>query len=377
MKNPFSLFKLMLFAIFIAFMGCKEEKTVAEVAEPAQQNDFKIIAYYTPSTNKLDDETINKLDQIIYSFLHLKGNELFVGAVEDSTSLAYLTSLKKQNPKLKVLVSLGGWGGCETCSDVFSTPQGREDFSKSVKDILDTFNADGIDLDWEYPVIEGFPGHTFKPEDKENCTALVEKLRETLGDEPLISFAAGGFDDYLEQAVEWEKVMPLLDNVNLMTYDMVNGGSSTTGHHSSLYSTSQQPNSSDGVVNFLDSIGVPREKMILGAAFYARTWEDVDSLSNGLYQKGNFKSSVLYKDLEKFEKENLGFKKYWDTTARAPYSYNAEKKLFATYDDSLSIAEKTKYVINKDLGGIMFWQLSGDKTEDGLLDVIYNTIKKH
>jgi len=354
-------------------MSCKEEKTeIVQVEEQQQEEEFKVIAYYTPSTGKIDEETVDQLDQIIFSFLHLQGNELAFDEAEDSRSLAYLTSLKRQNPNLEVLVSLGGWGGCETCSEVFSKTEGRKDFAISVKDLLEEYNADGIDLDWEYPVVEGFPGHLFQPQDRENFTALVAQLRETLGEDPEISFAAGGFDDYLKRAVEWEKIMPLLDNVNLMSYDMVNGGSAKTGHHTALYSTPEQPLSTDRAIKFLDSIGVPREKIILGAAFYARTWEEVESTTNGLYQTGKFKNSVLYKDLEKFEEENPGFKRYWDTIARAPYSYNANKKIFATYDDSLSVAEKTQYVIDKNLGGIMFWQLSGDKKEDGLLDVIHS-----
>ncbi|WP_300433844.1 glycosyl hydrolase family 18 protein [Christiangramia sp.] len=70
-----------------------------------------------------------------------------------------------------------------------------------------------------------------------------------------------------------------------------------------------------------------------------------------------------------------GFVYFWDSIAQSPYIYNAEKKLFATYDDSGSVSKKTKYALDKGLGGIMFWRLSGDKP-DGLLDVIDNEIKK-
>ena len=372
MKKHFSLFKLLLLSIFVGFVGCKEEKSIAEVEEPVQQKDFKIIAYYTPSTGKIDEETVDQLDQIIFSFLHLKENELSYDSVEDSTSLAYLTSLKQQNPNLEVLVSLGGWGGCETCSEVFSSTKGREEFAGSTKRILEDFNADGIDLDWEYPAVENFPGHPFKPEDKQNFTALVAELRETLGEDYEISFAAPGFDRFILNSVEWDKVMPLVDNLNLMSYDMVSGGSTMTGHHTGLFSIPSQRLSADYSLKFLDSIGVPKEKIVIGAAFYARVWQDVPSINNGLSQPGKFKQSVLYKDLDAFQEQNPGFKKYYDTIAQAPYLYNEEKGLFATFDDSVSIEMKTEYALRNGLGGIMFWQLSGDKSEDGLLDIIYS-----
>ena len=346
------------------------EKGVFKEDEKAAEDEFKVIAYYTGSTGKIDDETVGQLDQIIYSFLHLKDNELHVEKERDSSSIAYLTSLKDNNPDLQVLISLGGWGGCETCSEVFSTEKGRTEFAESVREILVNYNADGIDLDWEYPVVPGYPGHPHKPADRENFTYLVEDLREELGEEYEISFAAGGFDTFLEKAIEWKKVMPLLDGVNVMSYDLVSGGSPRTGHHTPLYSSNDQIPSADNAIQFLDSVGVPREKIVLGAAFYARVWEEVDNVSSGLHQPGKFKESVLYKDLDAYQEEHEGFKSYWDTVAQAPYLYNSEKGLFATYDDEISIAKKTKYAIEKGLRGIMFWQLSGDRPQNGLIDVI-------
>ncbi|WP_425476409.1 hypothetical protein [Paraflavitalea speifideaquila] len=44
--------------------------------------------------------------------------------------------------------------------------------------------------------------------------------------------------------------------------------------------------------------------------------------------------------------------------------------MLATFDDSRSLALKTKYAIDKGLNGIMFWELTLDQPEDGLLDAI-------
>lgn len=377
MGNTSSLLKrTSIIAMVILLSSCKGNMKVGEdheekSVENTEKSDLKIIAYTTPSVDKIDAETARQLDQIIYSFLHLDGNHL-ASSEKDLNYLDYLNSLKKINPDLKVLVSLGGWGGCETCSDIFSDKKGREEFALSVQELLQRHNLDGIDLDWEYPVIEGYPGHHFKPADQQNFTSLVEELRKTLGPDYVISFAAGGFSDYMQKAVDWKKVMPLVDHVNIMSYDIVNGNSKKTGHHTSLFSTANQKNSTDSSIRYLDSLGIPHEKMVIGAAFYARVWEDVGDLSHGLYQQGNFKESVSYKDLDHYFEMNTGFKNFWDSTAHARYSYNAEKGLFATFDDSLSVAQKTSYVIENHLGGIMFWQLTGDKPENGLLDVIYH-----
>ncbi|MBK9486944.1 MAG: hypothetical protein IPO01_17705 [Chitinophagaceae bacterium] len=79
------------------------------------------------------------------------------------------------------------------------------------------YGIDGLDLDWEYPAIEGFPGHKYDAADKNNFTELIKALRKELGNDFLLTFAAGGFLKYLNESVDWDAVMPLVDFVNLMT----------------------------------------------------------------------------------------------------------------------------------------------------------------
>src|SRR5690349_2116200 len=225
-----------------------------------------VIAYYAGQAAQVDSFAAEKLTHIIFSFCHLKGNQLAVDNARDTVTIQKLVALKKRNPQLKVLLSLGGWTGCETCSEVFSTDKGRGEFAQSVKHLLDYTKTDGLDLDWEYPAIQGPPGHKFTPEDKPNFTRLVAQLRKAIGPKKEISFAAGGFTTFLEQSIEWKKVMPLIDRVNLMTYDLVHGYSTTTGHHTPIYSTPQQKESANNAIRFFDSIGIHRNKLVIGAA---------------------------------------------------------------------------------------------------------------
>ena len=149
-------------------------------------------------------------------------------------TLLNIVNQKNKYPELKVLVSLGGWGGCETCSDVFSTKEGREEFAISTAEIIESYDADGIDLDWEYPAISGYPGHKYQIQDKDNFTDLVILLRKYMNKDDILSFAAGASDRFFKNSVDWKKVMPLVNNVNLMTYDFYGSGSKNTGHHTAL-----------------------------------------------------------------------------------------------------------------------------------------------
>lgn len=333
---------------------------------------FSVIAYCNGPATEADKYPVEILTHIQYSFLHVRSNGAVPIGVRDSANIAHLVSLKSRNARLKILLSLGGWGGCRGCSEVFSTAEGRHQFAESFKEILRRFHADGIDLDWEYPAIAGYPGHPFGPGDKHNFTLLIEDLRKTLDENQEVSFAAGGFTEYLENSVEWNLVMPLVDRVNVMTYDLVNAASTSTGHHTSLYSTAAQAESVDHAVHFLDSIGVQHRKIVIGAAFYARLWDHVSDRDNGLYQSGTFKAYVSYKDLPAYFESVGGMRQYWDTVAQAPYAYSASGQLFATFDDPLSVTMKARYVIKNHLGGIMFWELTGDRTSGGLLEAIEN-----
>jgi chitinase len=361
--------RLLFLFLLLSFLP---ENLLAQPANdrPGKRKKLEVIAYYAGDPVTLDSFPVEKLTEIIFCFCHLKGNRFNVSNAGDSTTIHNLVLLKKRNPGLKVLMSLGGWGGCYTCSSVFSTPEGRKEFAQSVKEINDYFQTDGIDLDWEYPAIQGPPDHPFSASDKINFTALLQELRKILGNKQQISFAAGGFSSYLENSVEWDKVMPLVNRVNLMTYDLVHGYSTVTGHHTPLYSTASQKESADHAVNYLRSIGVPAGKLVIGAAFYARVFEEVENINNGLYQAGKFRNGVSYRNFETTFTAEKGFLYFRDSLAAASFYYNKAEKLFVTFDDSLSIAYKTRYAISKRLNGIMFWQLMDDKRINGLLDVI-------
>ena len=241
----------------------------------AQQKKIVVFGYYAGRPTMIDSFPVEKLTHLCFSFTHLKGSAISLTNARDSAALISCVALKKRNPQLKVIVSMGGWTGCYACSGVFSTDSSRKIFAASTKKLLTDFKADGIDLDWEYPSIPGPPGHPFSVNDKDNFTALIKTLRDSLGSTSEISFAAGGFTKYINESVDWEKVTPLVDRINLMTYDLITGYNTVTGHHTGLYSTRKQKESCDNAVKLLKAKGVPLNKLLIGAAFYARVWENV------------------------------------------------------------------------------------------------------
>ena len=113
-------------------------------AQPSAGNEkLAVIGYYAGRNTDIDSFATEKLTHIIFSFGHLKGNRLNINNANDTATIRHLVSLKVKNPGLKVILSLGGWGGCRTCPMVFATDSGRREFVSSVKRLTTYFHTDG------------------------------------------------------------------------------------------------------------------------------------------------------------------------------------------------------------------------------------------
>ena len=318
------------------------------------------------------------LTRINYAFANIKDGRMVLGAPADAQNFALLTALRNANPRLTVLVSVGGWLWSQNFSDMALTAARRSVFEESAMEFLAQYDLDGLDIDWEYPGLPG-AGHPHRAEDKENFTALLSELRARFDAESrkthrrlYLTIAMGGGADVMAHT-EMRKVARYVDTVNLMTYDYYEAGSDpTTGHHAPLFVDPADPKkvSSDETVREYEKAGVPADKILLGVPFYGRAWGDVAEKNHGLFQPG--KAVAGFDGQYRSIAANLlgqGFTRYWDDAAKVPYLYNAEKHIFVSYEDPESLAAKCKYVRERKLGGVMFWEYFGDP-EQKLLQTI-------
>ena len=95
-----SLPVLMIFTLFMS-TNCVAQKN----------RSLKVIAYYSGPIAELDSIDANKITHLIFCFGHLKGHRYKVDNAADTAIIKKMVSLKAKNPDLKVLLSLGGWGG--------------------------------------------------------------------------------------------------------------------------------------------------------------------------------------------------------------------------------------------------------------------------
>ena len=333
-----------------------------------------VVAYIFPQNSALQPGQIDaqNLTRINYAFANIENGRMVTGFAKDAENYAFLTALKRQNPSLTVLVSVGGWLWSTNFSDISLTTQSRQVFIDSVMDFLSRYDLDGLDIDWEYPGMAG-SGHSFRPEDKQNFTLLLKELRERFDRQTrkihrrlYLTTAAGSSNEFLDHT-EMAKAQKYLDTVNLMAYDYYEPGSDNiTGHHAPLYTSNADPKkiSGDASVRAFEQAGVPAAKIVLGLPFYGHVWGNVPDMNHGLFQPGKAipnayaPYSVIVTTM--LNSESSQFIRYWDPVAFVPYLYSAEKQVFVSYEDPESIAAKGHYVQSHKLGGVMFWDYSSD-----------------
>ncbi len=311
----------------------------------------------------------HSMSRINCAFANIKDGRMVTGFAADAQNFAYLTALRKQNPHLAILASVGGWQWSTDFSDVSLTAQSRELFIQSVMEFLRQYDLDGLDIDWEYPGMAG-SGHAFRSEDKQNFTLLLKELRQHFdretsrrGRKLYLTIAAGASDDYLAHT-EMANVQRYVDTVNLMAYDYYEPSSDThTGHHAPLFTNSADPKkvSADASVRAFERAGVPAAKILLGVPFYGHVWGEVPAAGHGLFQAGKpTPRGYAPYSLISETMLNQGFVRYWDEAASVPYLYSADKQIFVSYEDPESLAAKSRYVLTHKLGGVMFWDYSSD-----------------
>jgi chitinase len=94
------------------------------------------------------------------------------------------TALKSQNPSLKTMLAVGGWGDSnlsDKYSQLVSSSENIDTFVRSAVRLLTEFGFDGLDVDWEYPKTE---------EDKIGFVNLLKTLKRAFSQSGLILSAA-------------------------------------------------------------------------------------------------------------------------------------------------------------------------------------------
>lgn len=316
-----------------------------------------IFAYlYDSPSSQLTNVDFSQIDVLNYSFGVIKNNKLSID------HLRYFSeALDLKNQGLKIVLSIGGWGA-DGFSDAALNPTSRKEFIDSIISVVNEYRLDGIDLDWEYPGIAAAK-IVARAEDTVNFTLLLTELRKALP-EKILTIAVGAGQG-IANKMEIAKIAKLIDFLHIMTYDLGGFRKLAFTHNSNLYPSVNNPHASATLaVEIYEKDGFPRNRMVIGAAFYGKAGKLNEAF---VLEKSTFAYHIIKKDY--FNKMTY----YFDDVAKAAILYNDD--WFISYEDPQALKAKIEYINALDLAGIMFWQLASDNTGE-LLAVIANNLNK-
>ncbi|WP_329037835.1 glycoside hydrolase family 18 protein [Streptomyces sp. NBC_01725] len=312
-----------------------------------------------------------------------------------------LRELKAKHRDLKVLISLGGWSWSKHFSDAALTPASRRALVSSCIDLYIKGNLpvdgtrggagaaaglfDGIDLDWEWPGSAGDVGTVFRPEDKENFTALVREFRRQLdayaksrkGQENRKHYELTAFvptaPAKIDAGFEVSKIMRDFDFVNLQGYDFHGTWEPTTAQQSALFAKSDDFSINQTVNDWLRR-GAPARKLVVGMPFYGQGWTGVSGGGTGMGQPATGPAPGTWangnEDYEALKKLADSGTYTVHRDLRNGHAWLFDGKTLWTYDDPQVLRTKSAYVRAKGLGGAMFWSLDGDTPEGDLIKAV-------
>lgn len=217
---------------------------------------FKVIGYMPSWAGDVNTVQYSKLTHINYAFILPNSNGTLQG-LDNPGKLSSLVSKAHANG-VKVSISVGGWndGNDSGFEGLAANSGSRSTFVNAVISLVNQYNLDGVDIDWEYPD-NGASAN--------NYVTLMTSLSTEMHNRGKLLTAAvvgDGGSSILSS------VFNVVDWLNLMAYD-------ENDYQHSTYAYGQQS------MNYWLGRGLPKSKCVLGVPFYGHpTWESYAQLVN-------------------------------------------------------------------------------------------------
>ena len=314
-----------------------------------------------------------------------------------------LRELKAKYPGLRVILSIGGYGGSKFFSDAAASAQSRASFVASCIDTFIKGNLpglpagaaagifDGFDLDWEYPGNDnGAPGNHYSTADVRNYPLLAAEFRHQLAALP------GRYRLTAEMPVGAQNTKDIdvaamarpVDDLVLMDYDLQGpwNPQGPTNFESNLFSSPFAPNSTaeprisvDSSVRYFERHGAPASKLVIGIPYYGHGWAGVPAgHTAGLYQPATgpapspdlTRSGTVLAGLDGADPagttdyyelvQQPGYQWHRDPITGASWLYNPVSRTFWSMQSPPQVSQKARYIDARGLAGASMWDLSGD-----------------
>ena len=283
-----------------------------------------------------------------------------------------VTYLKKHDPDLKVFIAIGGWTyndpgpTATTFSDLAASEENQKAFFKSLIRFMSTYDFDGLDLDWEYPVADDRSG---RPEDFKNFPSLMKNLKAALkatGGRDGLSITLPASYWYL-QHFDIKKLAKHVDFFNIMTYDLHGNwdrGNKWLGAFLNAHTNLTE------ITNSMDLLwrnDIPPEMVTLGMAFYGRAFTVADTSCTEpgcVFESGANAGEcsdevgiLMNSEISSISDEKNLKPTLYEEAAVKVVTWDDQ---WVAYDDGETFKMKADFARSQCMGGVMVWAVSHD-----------------
>ncbi|WVW86237.1 hypothetical protein I302_108279 [Kwoniella bestiolae CBS 10118] len=369
-----------------------------------------IMAAYYPdwAATHLPPESVdwNRFDVVDFAFALPTSDNNIEFTQDDSVDLLNrLVTAAHTNGK-RVKLSIGGWTGSQYFSTICGNSWSRSTFVQNILSAYNSYNLDGIDIDWEYPGTTGADGNAISSNDSANFLLFLQELRAALPTGALITTAtqvwpfADSNGSPMSDVSEFAKV---IDWILIMNYD-VWGSSTTPGPNAPLSDAcgnSTQPLANAyAAVSSWTGAGMPANQITLGVPAYGYLQK---STASSLKQRrrssfplpphknsndsrianrasdvtiyndwgGSSDGQIMFDSLVEQGALKLqdgeyvgsgGFTRHWDSCSSTPWLKSSSSGQIITYDDTQSMNLKGQFAAQVGLRGCNVFSIDGDWT---------------
>ncbi len=310
-------------------------------------------SYIYRDYNKIDDSFFTTLDIINCAFITADSYGDLSGIAVLANITTYIMPKAKEN---------GNWVTFSVApdsewSDIVSSPARIDAFADNIVAMINTYGFDGVDIDWETP----------NPSEAESFTEMMRviytKVKANNPNHLVTAAIAGGM--WQPPRYDLTNSAQYLDYINMMTYGMVsnNGYYQNALSKSTTYAKAEflagktlSSCSIEESIEIYHSYGVPNSKIIVGVAFYGIMQTRSYDASSQTWSSWQFSGSVSYSHISDIYLNDSDYKYYYDRNAGVPYIISNDGTVFISYDNPRSIAEKSEYIIDNGLAGMMYWE---------------------
>ncbi|KAJ1300608.1 hypothetical protein OPQ81_002262 [Rhizoctonia solani] len=357
----------------------------------------------------------NKYTTVSYSFAVTTPNISFVNISDPDVFKDFVSTAHANN--VSATISIGGWTGSLYFSSAVATAENRTEFVKTMVNLLQDNNLDGLSFDWEYPGAAGIGCNTNSPNDTDNFLLFLKELRTALPSNATLS-AATSITPFISAegtpSTNVSEFASVFDYIQIMNYDVWGPWSETTGPNAPLNDTcatnaTQKVGSAVSAIEAWTKAGFPVDQLVLGVAGYGHgfsvaptnalsdgilnpystfnksftppgdAWDDapvngtVDVCGNPQAQGGNWnfwgliEGGFLNENGTANTAEGIVYK--YDECSQTPFVYNQTSGVLVAFDNAASFTAKGQFINATGLRGFALWEAGGD-FDDILLDAI-------